>query len=92
MTEDKVMMFHPSLLPVTADPIGSKRYKCCILHFKNRVSNKTKYNVKCYDDIFNKGIFLVDEYSPEFNDTVDVFEGTVLIEQNGIYSWWRNIL
>jgi hypothetical protein len=23
---------------------------------------------------------------------LDIFQGTVLIEENGVYSWWRDLL
>lgn len=92
MTET-TMTFHPSLLPETADPMNSTRYQCCILHYKTPISKDEEAHTKCYDDIADKGIFLVDEYSSKFeSQMLDVFQGTVLIEENGVYSWWRDLL
>lgn len=90
MTET-IMTFHPSILPESADPIGSTRYECYIMHTRTQSEMDS---VKCYDDIAEHELFLVDEYSPEFKDeyAVDIFLGTVLKESNGIYSWWRNIV
>lgn len=79
--------FHPDILPPTADPEGSERFDCTIIHEQIHGGSKTTF----YDDIQN-GRFIIEDYQPEYEGyEVHVFEGVVLREGNGRYSWWKKI-
>jgi hypothetical protein len=43
-----------------------------------------------YDDIDDRGVFIIEEHSPEYRGyKVAIFEGVVLKEKNNEYSWWK---
>lgn len=86
MTE-KSMMFHPSILPETADPEGSIRYNCIICHEKMFSLNSQTF---FYNAIKDKGLFIVEEHNPEYKKyETSFFKGVVLKGANGEYSWWK---
>lgn len=82
-------MFHPDLLPQSADPEGSKRYENVeIMHIF--IPNKS---LDCINHWYEElKLFVIYDYSPENSDHAIIrFKGTVLEESDGTYSWWRNI-
>jgi len=82
-------MFHPDLLPESSDPEGSKRYEATI--FVNYFPAE-KEGVKHIDLIATNKLFIVQAYGPNFKKiTSSVFDGVVLKEKNGNYSWWRHL-
>ncbi len=81
------MFNYPYEIPESADPIGSTRYNCTIMHEKIFSLNQQTF---FYDDIEDRGVFIVEEHSPEYRGyEVATFEGTVLKEKNNEYSWWK---
>ena len=81
------MFNYPYEIPESADPIGSTRYNCKIIHEKIFSLNQQTF---FYDDINDRGVFIVEEHSPEYRGYVAViFEGTVLKEKDNEYSWWK---
>ena len=85
----EVKMFHPALLPITADPEGSTRHKATIYHEKIPHDH---FKVEFYDDLSN-GRFVVSEYSDEFDHySFEVGQGIVLRERNKQYTWWYDLV
>lgn len=81
------MFYNPYEMQESADPIGSTRYNCTIMHEKISSLNQQTF---FYDDIEDSGVFIVEEHSPEYRGyEVVIFEGTVLKEKNNEYSWWK---
>jgi hypothetical protein len=81
------MFYNLYEIPESADPIGSTRYNCTIMHEKIFSLNQQTF---FYDDIEDNGVFIVEEHSPEYRGyEVVIFEGTVLKEKNNEYSWWK---
>lgn len=83
------MIFHPDLLPESADPEESERFEnVTIYHNKfKRYQRGTTF----YDDIKDNNKFIIRDYSPDYPYfECHIFKGTVLKEHNG-YSWWHNI-
>lgn len=81
------MFYNPYEMPESADPIGSTRYNCTIMHEKIFSLNQQTF---FYDDIEDRGVFIVEEHSPEYRGyEVVIFDGTVLKEKNNEYSWWK---
>lgn len=81
------MFYNPYEIPESADPIGSTRYNCTIMHEKIFGLNQQTF---FYDDIDDSGVFIVEEHSPEYSGyAVTIFEGTVIKEKNNEYSWWK---
>lgn len=81
------MFDNPYEMPELADPIGSTRYNCTIMHEKIFSLNQQTF---FYDDIEDRRVFIVEEHSPEYRGyEVVIFEGTVLKEKNNEYSWWK---
>lgn len=81
------MFNYPYEIPESADPIGSTRYNCTIMHEKIFSLNQQTF---FYDDIEDRGVFIVEEHSPEYRGyEVVIFDGTVLKEKNNEYSWWK---
>lgn len=83
------MMFHPDLLPKSADPQGSIRYENV---------NIVRIVIPCKE----KGIltqfykedklFIIYDCSPDYSSQdIESFKGTVLEEPNSNYSWWKSI-
>lgn len=85
-------MFHPDLLPVTADPMGSTRYNTIIIYEKHPSAKNKKYTIKFYDNIADNNIFLIREYSYD-NKTysVEIGKGVVIKERNHQYTWWFSL-
>lgn len=82
-------MFHPDLLPESSDPEGSKRYEATI--FVNCFPAE-KEGIKNIDLIATNKLFIIQLYGPEYKKiTAEVFDGVVLKEKNGGYSWWRHL-
>ena len=81
--------FHPDLLPETADPTGSTRYYVTIM-IRETPWNYSKVN---FIDLINtNSLFIVDKLNPACSyPGIDIFDGVVLKEKNGTYSWWRRI-
>lgn len=84
------MMFHPNLLPPTADPQDSIRYdNVTLCHEMIECKFDT---VTFYNDIDKTNMFFIEDKSPRYNGyTCHKFQGTVIKEPNGTYNWWRNI-
>lgn len=81
------MFNYPQEIPESADPIGSTRYNCTIIHEKIFSLNQQTF---FYDDIDDRGVFIVEDHDPDYRGyEVAVFEGTVLKEKNNDYSWWK---
>lgn len=83
-------MFNPDLLPATADPEGTTRYENV---------NMLRLIVPCreegilYQWYEDENLFVIYECSPEYGSQgVVSFRGTLLVEADGSYSWWRNIV
>ena len=84
-------IYHPSLLPKTADPEGSIRYTDVNIYHEQIECKHDE--VHWFDDIKNNNVFIIQDQSPEYKGyEVHMFKGTVLKEKNGQYSWWRNII
>jgi hypothetical protein len=81
-----MMMLHPDLMPESADPKGSTRYYVTVM------IRETPWHweaIKQIDLIKTNNLFIVDKFSPQFSmPRVSIFDGVVLKEQNGSYSWW----
>lgn len=81
---------NPSLLPESADPRGSTRYKnvaICHEMIECKLNDTTFYN-----DIEDNNTFIIEDKSPEYEGyTCHIFEGTVIKEANGTYGWWRDV-
>jgi hypothetical protein len=82
-------MFHPDLLPKSADPQGSIRYENV---------NIVRIIIPCKEkDILvqfykEDKLFIIYDCSPEYgNQAIESFKGTVLEEPNSNYSWWKSI-
>ncbi len=85
----EVKMFHPALLPITADPEGSTRHKATIYHEKYPSDH---FKVEFYDDLDN-GRFLVVEHNEDFDHySIEVGQGIVLREKNNQYTWWFDLI
>ena len=85
------MLVHPAILPDVADPENSKRTENVqiILEQIPAYFSDTLF----YDDIEKNNTLIVENYDINFNEyEVHCFLGTVVIEANGNYSWWRNII
>ena len=86
--DDNEVLFAPQILPESADPKGSKRYKCYIRNEKYPYNGEYKVN---YDLNTNSksNTFTIRESSVDFAK-YDVVSGmgTVIQEPNGEYSWW----
>ena len=83
-------MFHPDLLPDTADPEGSVRYgNVNICHEKIECKHE---DTTFYDDIAKTNTFIIDDKSPQYRGyECCIFKGTVIKEANGSYHWWKSI-
>lgn len=84
---DYLRMSHPDLQPRSADPEGSIRYHCKIMHLMHKSDT---YNLLFVNLINKHNLFIVDEYSPDFKNVGRVFTGKVLDEGNGSFSWWED--
>lgn len=86
-----MITYSPALLSTTADPEGSVRYENIqIIHeqIPSNINQTSFYNV-----ITEHNAFIVEELGTEFLQyQAHIFKGTVLQEQSGEYSWWRNIV
>ena len=84
------MMFNPNLLPESADPEGSIRYKNVdIVHVQ--ITNDYE-EVTFFDMIEVANRFEICDKSPHYDGyECHVFKGDVLKEKNGGYSWWKSI-
>ena len=82
-----MITYHPDILPATADPQGSARFDCTIIHEQIHGESRVTY----YED-FQNGRFIIEDCQPEYDGyEAHVFAGVVLREPDG-YSWWRKIL
>jgi hypothetical protein len=82
-------MFNPNLLSETADPEGSVRYEDVNMLLLIIPCRETGVLCQWYKE---DNIFIIYDCSPEYgNQAVDSFKGTLLVEANGSYSWWRSI-
>lgn len=87
---DEVKMFHPDLLPETADPEGSTRYgNVTIIH--NKIESNV-YETSYYNRIAENYSFVIDDKSPDYEGfECNVSKGVVIKEADGTYSWWKSI-
>lgn len=85
-----MMMFNPDLLPETADPEGSIRYENVNMLLLIIPCRETGILYQWYKD---DNTFIIYDCSPEYNNqAIDAFKGTLLVETDGSYSWWRSII
>jgi len=83
-------MFNPDLLPETADPEGSVRYEDVNILLLIIPCRETGVLCQWHKD---NNMFIIYDCSPEYvSQAVDAFKGTLLVEANGSYSWWRSII
>lgn len=89
---DFTVLFLPQLLPEDADPEGSVRYKCYIIH--EQIRTDSAYSLKHYNGIREKNTFIVEEKSKEFKKAYNVRlgKGTVVRHADGSYAWWFDSL
>ena len=82
------MMFNPNLLPESADPIGSVRYKCLII----KLIGRGHYSLN-FEDYLEEANTLVVKYLSPNNPIfrVEIFDGIALKERNNRYSYWKDI-
>lgn len=86
---DLTIMSNPDLLPESADPAGSIRYYVTIM----------ERSIPWYEDsvtfvnlIRTNSLFVVDKLDSHCNaPKTEVFDGVVLKEKNGKYSWWHRL-
>lgn len=83
------IMFHPDLLPKSADPQGSIRYENVnIVRMVIPCKEKGILTQFCKED----KLFIIYDCSPSYdNQAVESFKGIVLKEANNHYSWWKSI-
>lgn len=82
-------MSNPDLLPESADPAGSTRYYVTIM----------ERSMPWYEDgvifvnlIRTNSLFVVDKLDSHCSTPkTEIFDGVVLKEKNGKYSWWRRL-
>ena len=83
------IMSHPDLLPESTDPAGSTRYYVTIM----------ERSIPWYEDsvtfvnlIRTNSLFVVDKLDSHCSTPkTEIFDGVVLKEKNGKYSWWRRL-
>lgn len=83
------LMTNPDLLPESADPVGSTRYYVTIM----------ERSIPWYEDsvtfvnlIYTNSLFVVDKLDSHCSvPKTETFDGVVLKEKNGQYSWWRRL-
>ena len=84
-----IIMKHPDLLPESSDPEGSTRYYVTIM----------ERSIPWYEDsvtfinlICTNSLFVVDKLDSHCSASkTEIFDGVVLKEKNGEYSWWRRL-
>lgn len=81
--------FNPNLLPESADPEGSTRFENV---------NMMHLLIPCREEgtLFQwyekDNMFVIYDCSPEYGgQAIESFKGTLLIEADGSYSWWRQL-
>lgn len=81
-----MVMTHPDLMPESADPAGSTRYYVTVMI---RETPWKTDKVKQIDMINSNSLFIIDKFSPHFTaPRASIFDGVVLKERSGAYSWW----
>lgn len=85
-----MIMMLPQLMPESTDTEVFTRYSCVIINEK--IKTDGVYRVKYYDNIDDKGLFVVEEKSSEFEEEyeVNIDKGVVLKEKGNKFSWWFN--
>ena len=88
------MIFHPDLLPKSADPEGSERFENVTIYHEQIECHHTE--TIFYDDIEKNNRFIIEDLSPDYKGyEVHIFKGTVLkgtvLKEHNEYSWWHNI-
>ena len=81
-------LMHPDLIGENGDPEGSTRYYVTILHiyFPSDTEKVT------YSDLINiNSMFIIKEYTNCAAPHMEVFDGVVIKDKNGDYSWFRRI-
>lgn len=83
-------MFHPDLLPETADPECSVHYgNVNICHEKIECKHE---DTTFYNDIEKANTFIIEDKSPQYKGyECHIFKGIVIKESNGSYHWWKSI-
>lgn len=83
------MMFHPDLLPKSADPQGSIRHENVnIVHIVIPCKKRGILTQFYKED----KLFIIYDCSPDYSSQdIESFKGTVLEEPNSNYSWWKSI-
>ena len=82
--------FNPNLLPESADSQDSERHENVnMLHLLVPCHEEGILHQWCKDD----NVFIIYDCSPEYREPeCDSFKGTLLVEADGSYSWWRSII
>ena len=84
------MLLNPNLLSPKSDPKHSIRYTDVDIVL-NKIQSDNE-NVIFEDFIEEDNRFIIKDYSPLYKFVqIFMFRGTVIQEQNGTYSWWRDI-
>ncbi len=79
---------HPDLIGEDGDPEGSTRYYVSILHM--RISSDVE-KVTYYDFIKTNSMFIIEEYTNCAATQIEAFDGVVIKDKDGDYSWFRRI-
>ena len=81
-------------MPESSDPEGSTRYSCFIVHIINRIEQTQMAHINYMDYIDEYGVFIVVEntHISVTNHKVKAYQGIVLKEKDGSYSWWFDLL
>ena len=86
-----MIVFHPDLLPESADPKYSTRY-CNVNIIHEKIENDFS-ETKFYDNICENYTFIIEDKSPEYDGyECHIFKGDVVKEADGGYSWWKSIM
>lgn len=81
-------LMHPDLIGENGDPEGSTRYYVTILHiyFPSNIEKVT------YSDLIKtNSMFIIKEYANCAAPQIEVFDGVVIKDKDGSYSWFRRI-
>ena len=81
---------HLDMLSKVADPEGSTRFEN--VHIVLEQIPADFDDTMFYNDIEKNNNLIVEDYGTEYEEyEAHMFIGTVVIEKNGNYSWWRRL-
>lgn len=85
-----MITMHLDMLSKVADPEGSTRFEN--VHIVLEQIPADFDSTMFYNDIEKNNNFIVEDYGTEYEEyEARMFIGTVVIEKNGNYSWWRRL-